>query len=470
MRASILLSCLAGLAGVTATAPVCILGAGPSGLASALRLAEKGITDVVIFDKKDGPGGKAENWVSPEGYIHQVGAIFGDTTMYPLVIDLTDKFNISRPSNPMRKNYVYDAPSGTILDSTTFPTNATAIAGAIQRYMGVYAKYAPYLVPGFKKGVPPAIAVPMSEFLPAHGLDALMPLFHLYITTFGYGSLEDIPALYAMMYYKPGGFLQFLTKQSSLFTVNYNLLFTKIAASLHCAQFKYNATITGTNRRSNGASITYTVNGKGPQTQACTSIINTIPHRLDLLQPLGLDAQEVDVFKHVNSVQYFSSVWTLDQVEPRNWYAAQLKPTGNASAPFTVGGSLDNGAPVIFGTQLSDDKYFNVYSYKRGQDPISLETVTAMAQDALSKLNKNISVPNAVAKPVQVADLKFAKAWTYFAHVNSSAIANGWFPSLEKLQGHRSTYHTGSMRCMETVECSIASANDLVDTFFTKAH
>ncbi|EQC26490.1 hypothetical protein SDRG_15668 [Saprolegnia diclina VS20] len=467
MRASILLSCLAGLAGVTATAPVCILGAGPSGLASALRLAEKGITDVVIFDKKDGPGGKTENWVSPEGFNHHIGAIFGDTTMYPLSIELLDKFNVERPLIALPQEYFYNVETGTILDASTLPSNATAAVAAMQRYAAVYAKYAAYIRPGFPNGVPAEIAAPMAAFVAANHLEPLLPLFHVYLTACGYGSLHDLPTMHALAYIKPSLFVQFATHQSTIFITDYHLLFAKIASSLTHATFRYSATIASMDRRADGASIMYTVNGKGPQTQACASIINTIPHRLDLLQPLGLDAQEVDVFKHVETVQYFTTVWTLDHVEPQHQYSNQLQLTGNAAKPLAFGEPLGDGAPVIFYTQPSDTKYFNVYSYKRGKDVISLENVTALAQSTLSQLNKNVSEPGAVATPLTAADLRFSKSWDYFAHVSPTTVANGWHAALAKLQGHRSTYHTGAVRFMETVECSIASAFDLVDTYFS---
>jgi len=41
--------------------PVCIIGAGPAGLAAAGRLQAKGIKSVV-FDKQDGVGGKCQAW------------------------------------------------------------------------------------------------------------------------------------------------------------------------------------------------------------------------------------------------------------------------------------------------------------------------------------------------------------------------------------------------------------------------
>jgi len=41
--------------------PVCIIGAGPSGLSAAGKLEEKGIK-AMIFDKQEAVGGKCQAW------------------------------------------------------------------------------------------------------------------------------------------------------------------------------------------------------------------------------------------------------------------------------------------------------------------------------------------------------------------------------------------------------------------------
>jgi cation diffusion facilitator CzcD-associated flavoprotein CzcO len=41
--------------------PVCIIGAGPAGLAAAGRLQDKGIS-AVVFDRQDKVGGKCQSW------------------------------------------------------------------------------------------------------------------------------------------------------------------------------------------------------------------------------------------------------------------------------------------------------------------------------------------------------------------------------------------------------------------------
>lgn len=51
--------------------PVCIVGAGPAGLAAAARLEEKGIK-AMIFDRQAEVGGKCQAWYDNEYVLHNV--------------------------------------------------------------------------------------------------------------------------------------------------------------------------------------------------------------------------------------------------------------------------------------------------------------------------------------------------------------------------------------------------------------
>lgn len=60
-------------------ADVCIIGAGASGLSSALRLRQKGYKDIVIFERNAGPGGKAVTLkVEPDNTSLYLGALLGE--------------------------------------------------------------------------------------------------------------------------------------------------------------------------------------------------------------------------------------------------------------------------------------------------------------------------------------------------------------------------------------------------------
>lgn len=60
-------------------ADVCIIGAGASGIASALRLRQKGYKDVVILERNTFPGGKAVTLkVEPNNTSLYVAALVGE--------------------------------------------------------------------------------------------------------------------------------------------------------------------------------------------------------------------------------------------------------------------------------------------------------------------------------------------------------------------------------------------------------
>lgn len=70
---------------VDSKSDVCIIGAGASGLASALRLRQKGYKDVVIFERNAVPGGKAITLhVGPDNSPVYLAAIFGECVFVAL--------------------------------------------------------------------------------------------------------------------------------------------------------------------------------------------------------------------------------------------------------------------------------------------------------------------------------------------------------------------------------------------------
>jgi glycine/D-amino acid oxidase-like deaminating enzyme len=59
-------------------ADVCIIGAGASGLSSALRLRQKSYKDIVIFERNAGPGDKAvTRQVEPNNTTIHIAALLG---------------------------------------------------------------------------------------------------------------------------------------------------------------------------------------------------------------------------------------------------------------------------------------------------------------------------------------------------------------------------------------------------------
>jgi NADPH-dependent glutamate synthase beta subunit-like oxidoreductase len=74
MKYQSVISVLLVLAGVAvqaapSTFPVCIVGAGPSGLIAANKLEAKG-QQVVVFDKRDSVGGKSQAYYDPYVPVH----------------------------------------------------------------------------------------------------------------------------------------------------------------------------------------------------------------------------------------------------------------------------------------------------------------------------------------------------------------------------------------------------------------
>jgi len=76
---------------------VCIVGAGASGLSSYLRLMQTkkyGKDDIIIFEKEAVAGGKAIDYVGPDGKTYIVGPQTGVPKSYHYIDDLLQQFQV----------------------------------------------------------------------------------------------------------------------------------------------------------------------------------------------------------------------------------------------------------------------------------------------------------------------------------------------------------------------------------------
>ncbi len=61
------------------------------------------------------------------------------------------------------------------------------------------------------------------------------------------------------------------------------------------------------------------------------------------------------------------------------------------------------------------------------------------------------------------------QAWDNFAHVETAALAAGFYERFEALQGKNGTLYTTGLLALEGVDCTARYARDLVNRFFAPA-
>eukprot|EP00850_Spirogloea_muscicola_P001207 SM000004S15077 [mRNA] locus=s4:1119153:1122690:+ [translate_table: standard] len=118
--------------------PVCILGAGPSGLAAATSLEDKGY-NVIVFEKEESVGGRTRSFeYRKEGLFYDEGAIIISTD-YVNVLELIDRFNftVDIGQQGAYAQFFFDPSSGYSVSTSTFsnPFTATQQQNALRQYV-----------------------------------------------------------------------------------------------------------------------------------------------------------------------------------------------------------------------------------------------------------------------------------------------------------------------------------------------
>ncbi|KXS17674.1 FAD/NAD(P)-binding domain-containing protein [Gonapodya prolifera JEL478] len=313
--------------------PICVVGAGFSGLSTVLRLNEKGFENIVVFEKASGPGGKAKTWMDPNGKVFNLGPMAGVHGSYNITTGFLDKFGVpySYEDTPV---FWYEAMTGHVLDKSSLPNpDWSAITDAFVRYVKIQDQYSHYLVPGFTKGIPEELALPFSEFLANNDLNALLPGLWFAINAFGYGALNEIPAIYGLVYMSsPTMYFSVRPGPEGVFFTDYNRLAREIAGSVK-ATFVYNVDIEDVQRSSKDVTVVYrTSANRNSATQKCRDIVLAVPHLLSGLSAFNLDETESEIFGAVKSVQYFSTPVKMSKaVKGRFYNLLQFVPSSKFS-------------------------------------------------------------------------------------------------------------------------------------------
>ncbi|KAM0203935.1 hypothetical protein ACHAQI_010271 [Fusarium lateritium] len=400
---------LASLANAAATSkarpPICIVGAGVSGLTAAKALEDKGYK-TVIFEKRDTVGGKCQS--------HYEDPSYAET--FKVVKSSGAGFDTFDPAYA----YEYDPKTGAAALTKAFtPATIQALQEELARYARLWQKdFAPIGVPSYKNGVPKQFVVPAKEWLLSNNFPIIGSVINRAAGNYGYGDFTQIPALYFLQFFAPdiiGSFLGTIQPYKTDFFDVFKRVSKTIKGSIHL-----------------GVKI----------------------ERIRLV----LSAAERSLFSQVDVNGYFSSAVRMDKLGD-NLTVSQVLP--NPLEPFKP-----EGQPVYLTPLHPESDIVSVYS---ADDPAhhSATRVKGHLIRDLSKINKDLDNVHAQGTKVVAADIRaFSGQIDYFPHVGPKALANGWYKRFNDLQGKDHTYFTSGLNSFELVEYTIRAARELVVSHF----
>ena len=205
-----------------------IVGAGPAGIHMAYLLKKKGFNNVVVLEGSERIGGKSLS-VKYRDVVHEMGTCYSQPDYKDNIVALAKEFVLWDPVDIPSGNIWLDENNNPILYKTyvikeimtmlhiTDQAMATkALFSAILRYAKLHRKlFGKYEGEIMWKPAPATMNIlrcTFYEFLQKYNLTALKPIFIASHTIQGYGHLDEISALYGLMWNTPN-FLKGLTEK-----------------------------------------------------------------------------------------------------------------------------------------------------------------------------------------------------------------------------------------------------------------
>lgn len=394
---------------------VIVIGAGVSGLTTARALHRAGHRPIVLERGSD-VGGKCAS-TDIDGHAFDLGGHVC-TTQYRRLAALATELGLdTEPTTPHR---IFDAATGESRpQSSAFFTYEN-----FQRYTRIRDAEFPRLgEPGLAHSAK-ALATPTQQWLQEHGLEAMAESFGTGYTAAGYGSLDEIPALYFLKYAEMTGLLSSardLLGHAGSFTIKggFGTLWQKVAQDL---DVRLNVEIEQIVRHAGAGARVKTAE----EWLEADALVLTVP--IDQVPALDATPEERDIAQRVRYLDYRTMMCAADGL-PREAFSLVAQPK----------------KVVSFHHRYEDSDVYACYAYGADDDGFTDDVRTLGGETKATYVRKD---------------------WKFLPHFGSEDLHEGVLDRVEAMQGELNTFHVGSLPAFELVECTIAYAEDLVAKHF----
>jgi hypothetical protein len=158
---------------------------------------------------------------------------------------------------------------------------------------------------------------------------------------------------------------------------------------------------------------------------------------------LDASAEERDLFGRIRTYDYWVLLCEVEGL-PRD--------TGFIRANFAA---RNQGHLMIWCCRCPEAPLYTLYVL--GDCRTSADVIEANCAADLQRLGARLE------KVVE------ARHWSYFPHVETADMADGFYERLEGLQGQRRTYYCGEIMSFSTLECCARYARELVKKHFSRS-
>lgn len=439
---------------------IAIVGAGPAGLAAAVKLAERGYHDVKVFESSGRVGGKAMT-LQIDGHYYDMGAVLVGNR-YPHTMELASRYGV--PMFPRSGNRaVVDLRTERWMNVIDAPTEVhspreylTALT-QVHRYVRRYRRF--FEQPGFAftsfpdlEELRQEIALPLSEWARVKKVDPMLVLWQNALAGQGYGPCSSVSAQYALKFMlgcprarlRPDLWRMVRKNPMPLFSFQqgYQALFEAVASSFDVTTA---AKVTRIIRRQDGV-IVYRAGHAEPERFDKVLIAMPLDTAAGLLedQPAaGLAEETSQLFSRLEYTDYYATLAESSHVFE------------DAEIHFGHGVQKFDRPSTHASIQSSPDSKLRVFYHYGSQD----EPFNADA--AVEKLRSDLARAG-----ISLGSLIHTQRWRYFPRFSPADVAAGCYDRAEELQGKLNTYYLGGALAFESIEHTIGYSYGIIEREF----
>lgn len=443
---------------------IAIIGAGAAGLSSAYFLKKQGFNNVVIFEKDDRVGGRCLS-ETVDGKSFDLGANYV-TSNYKMVKELAKELKADLYAEDNVKSYNLSTGefrsvfSALLQQSSIFTILWKSLVYIWKRWR--LNKVISPESPGYKHIADhPELCQSFAAWLKENKLSQLTLIFEIPITLMGYGELNEIPAAYALTYIPVSVYLDLAFGAISTkilgypkrFTDGYQRFLERLSWVFDTDSLKLNTKVLSV-KRGKTIKITYvdlTAEPEVEQVQEFDFLFVCTPLYLKSLKTFitDLSTDEEEVFGQVEFNPFVITTYKMPGCEP--FSAGTFIIPGKGNSP-------EVGKPYVVNRQYRDTDYITMYTRSKVGEKVDRDKILA----ANATFIKN-TLGLDLCEPFTYNN------FVYFPHVNTTAMANGFYERLENMQGEQSTFFVGGLMNFELVETIMNYSKKLVEDNFPKS-
>jgi len=414
---------------------ICIIGAGPAGITAAVEYRKRGFRDVVVLERSSHVGGRCQT--TARG--NDIGAVAWVPWYYDDVIALSDEVGVERDWVPFPVSYSLETgrrtwPFGPLQLARAGLESARYLVNHCVRWRGVGG-------PAITQ-VSPELQQTYAEFLRAQGYQTLGETAR--VQTSGYGYRWDAPAVYNVRYMSPramlGTGLSLLRPRRlgggtglGFWKGGTQQIWEKLVAR-HGVDVRTRVQVTSIRRSPEGVAVRI---ADGTETRFDTLVIACNPR--PLLDVLDATAEERRLYGQLRTYDYRTYECAVSNLgEGRRLYGSFRE---NLAAD-----RVDR--PLVLFKRDADSNF--VVFYVNAGDAARDEVIVDNIAGDLRRIGAHLD------------DVTAATRFDYAPHVDSEAVADGFFADVAALQGTNRTIAVGAAFTTDMLAQVVAQTRDVV--------